>query len=65
MMYDNNLYNLMNQCVQEHKSLWRIKDHYQKDASQADDSKAFWEKMVKDKEEHIAELTELIKQHLS
>lgn len=64
MMYDNNLYNLMNQCVQEHKSLWRIKEQYVKDA-QAGNSEAFWKKMVADKEEHIAELTELIKQELS
>ena len=64
-MYDNNLYNLMNQCVQEHKSLWRIKDHYVKDASKEDDCKAFWEKMIKDKEDHIEKITALIKSHLS
>lgn len=63
-MYDNNLYNLMNQCVQEHKSLWKIKEHYINDA-QAVESESFWKKMVSDKEEHIAELTELIKQELA
>lgn len=63
MMYENNLYNLMNQCVQEHKSLWRIKEQYITDA-QAKESEAFWKKMIADKEEHIAELTELIKKEL-
>ena len=53
----------MNQCVQEHKSLWRIKDHYQKDADNTAE-KEFWGKMITDKEEHISELTELIKKHL-
>ncbi len=54
----------MNQCVQEHKSLWKIKEHYINDA-QAVESESFWKKMVSDKEEHIAELTELIKQELA
>jgi len=53
----------MNQCVQEHKSLWRIRDEYIKDAKEG--HAEFWQKMVKDKEEHIAELTELIKAELS
>lgn len=63
-MLDNHLYNLMNQLVQEHKSLWRIKDAYVKDAGDCKDCKAFWEKMVKDKEDHIEELMVLIKGHM-
>lgn len=54
----------MNQCVQEHKSLWRIKDLYVKEADN-EAEQLFWEKMIKDKEEHIEELTDLIKNHLS
>ncbi len=64
-MHDNHVYNLMNQLVQEQKSLWRIKDDYKKDAGDCGDCGAFWEKMVKDKEEHIVELTALIKKHLA
>ncbi|MBI2869378.1 MAG: hypothetical protein HYX96_06090 [Chloroflexi bacterium] len=65
-MLDNNTYNLFSQLVEEHRSLWRIKDTYKKDAS---DSRcleciAFWDRMVTDKEERIKELVGLIKEHL-
>ncbi|KYK26574.1 hypothetical protein AYK26_07375 [Euryarchaeota archaeon SM23-78] len=63
-MYDNNVYNLMLQLTQEHKSLWRIKNMYKKDAEN-DEERAFWDKLEKDKEEHIKELTELIKSRVS
>jgi len=64
-MHSNHVYNLMNQLIIEHKSLWRIKKHYLEDAGDCAGCRAFWEKMEKDKEEHIKELTELIKSHLS
>lgn len=60
-MVDNNLYNLMMQMTQEHKSLWRIKKDYLKDAKSSKELKTFWSKMVKDKEDHIKELKALIK----
>ena len=63
-MLDNHLYNLMLQMTEENKSLWRMKNHYVKDAGDCPDCKAFWEKMEKDKEEHIEELLGLIKKHL-
>jgi len=63
-MFDNHSYNLMNQLVQEHKSLWRIKNDYLEDAEGCAECVEFWEKMVADKEEHVAELTALIKDHL-
>jgi len=63
-MLDNNTYNLMAQLNEEHKSLWRIKKHYLKDSGKSKEAKAFWTKMTKDKENHIKELTVLIKQHL-
>lgn len=63
-MYDNNLYNLMNQVVQEHKSLWRIKNEYLKDAGDNDECKGYWEKLAKDKEAQVKDLTELVKKHL-
>lgn len=64
-MLDNHVYNLMAQLVEEHKSLWRIKNMYLKDAENCESCKNFWGKMVNDKESHIEELTELIKQHLT
>lgn len=63
-MFDNHIYNLMKQMVQEHKSLWRIKNHYNDDAGDCADCKAFWKKMEKDKEEHIEEISGLLKKHM-
>jgi len=64
-MLNNHVYNLLLQATQEHKSLWRIKDHYKKDAADCADCTAFWEKMEKDKEGHVVELEAMIKSHLS
>ena len=63
-MFENNLYNLMMQATQEHLSLWRIKKEYLEDASQNPEAKAFWGKMITDKEAHINELKVLIKKEL-
>ncbi|MFZ6015792.1 MAG: hypothetical protein ACOYUZ_05590 [Patescibacteria group bacterium] len=63
-MHSNHVYNLMNQLVQEHKSLWRIKKDYAKDAGSCKQCKSFWKKMIQDKEDHIKELTVMIKGHL-
>lgn len=63
-MFNNNLYNLINQLTQEHKSLWRIKNEYKKDAEDYPKCLEFWNKMERDKEQHIEELKELIKSHL-
>ena len=63
-MLDNHLYNLLLQMTTENKSLWRIRNNYKQDAGECPDCKSFWEKMDKDKEEHIAELRELIKKHI-
>ncbi len=63
-MMNNNLYNLMTQMVQEHKSLWRIKNNYVKDSAESADSQAFWQKMITDKENHIKELEALIKSNM-
>ncbi len=50
----------MHQLTQESKSLWRIKNNYQREAV-SDDEKAFWTKLETDKESHIVELRKLIK----
>lgn len=63
-MFDNHLYNLMNQLVQEHKSLWRIKNDYQNDSGDCEECQKFWKKMEKDKEDHIKELKNLIAKHM-
>lgn len=63
-MLDNHLYNLFHQLVQENKSLWRIKHHYKDDAGDCPTCKEFWDKMEKDKQDHVKELMGIIKQHM-
>lgn len=64
-MHNNHLYNLMCQLTQEEKSLWRIAKYYAKDAKSCPSCKAFWKKMKRDKEDHVKELTKLIKKHMA
>ena len=63
-MLDNHVYDLMIQLTQEHKSLWRIKNEYIKNAGDHEDCFVFWQKMQKDKEDHIEELTALVKKYI-
>lgn len=63
-MMDNHAYNLMRQLTEEHTSLWRIKNEYLKDADDCEDCKKFWNKMEEDKENHVKELSELVKKHM-
>ena len=50
-MLDNHTYNLMNQIVQEHKSIWRINKEYQKDAGDCSDCKALWKEVASTKKD--------------
>ncbi len=63
-MLPNHLYNLVHQLIQEHKSLWRIKNHYLQDSQGCEKCQEFWKKLEEDKESHISELLELIREHL-
>lgn len=63
-MMDNHVYNLMAQLTEENQSLWRIKKHYKDDAGDCEVCAGFWEKMEKDKEEHIREISGMLKEHL-
>lgn len=62
-MMENHDYNLHAQLAEESKSLWRIKNMYKKDAGDCAKCQRFWEKMEQDKEEHIAEIQQLLKEH--
>jgi len=59
-MLDNNLYNLMAQIVEEHRSLYRIKNMYKTDAKKCKECLQFWKKLEADKEDHIQEILGLI-----
>lgn len=64
-MLDNHTYNLLKQIVQEHKALWRIKNHYKDDAGDCEQCNAFWDKAENEKEAFSQELLALAKEHLS
>ncbi|KKU10633.1 MAG: hypothetical protein UX65_C0003G0016 [Parcubacteria group bacterium GW2011_GWB1_46_8] len=63
-MFDNHVYNLMLQLVEEHKALWRIKRMYKKDSGKCKACKVLWGKMEKDKLAHVKELQGMIKKHI-
>ncbi|GEM_PF-605907 len=63
-MFDDHLYNLLNQLVEEHKSLWRIKGKYKSDADQCQDCTDILERIEKRKEENIEDMKEMAKKHL-
>jgi hypothetical protein len=63
-MYDNNTYNLMRQMIEEHKMLWQIKNNYQTDAAGCSECHEFWESVIKQGEERIERLEELLKKHM-
>jgi hypothetical protein len=64
-MLTDHLYNLMTQLTQEHKSVWRMKKYYVKDAGDCVDCVKFWEKLAADKEAHIRVLEEEVKKHMA
>lgn len=63
-MLKNHLYNILLQLTQEHKSLWRIKNEYEKDSRRCKECAAFWKKLARDKEKHSKDLLNLLKKHL-
>lgn len=62
-MYDNHIYNLMSQMIEEHRSLWRLKKYYVKDAKNCKKCKELWQKLLKEKNEHIKRISEILKAH--
>jgi hypothetical protein len=63
-METNNVYNLMHQLTQESKGLWRITNNYMSEAVTPEE-KEFWTRLKADKEAHVTELRQLIKQALA
>jgi hypothetical protein len=58
--YDNNLYNLMTQLVQEQKSLWRIEHEYMLDSGSDKELKVFWAEVAEEKRLLIEDLQAII-----
>jgi hypothetical protein len=63
-MMDNHMYNLMMQMVDEHQSLYRIKNMYKKDAQNCKQCQAMWERLEKEKEDHIKQMQSILTEHL-
>jgi hypothetical protein len=63
-MLDNNTYNLMEQLINENKSLWRIKNNYKNDAADNDDLKEVWSVIEEGKQEMVKLLAEKIRNRL-
>jgi len=63
-MLDNHLYNLMMQAVDEHKSIYRIKNMYKEDAKNCKQCQALWEQLEKDKEAHIQQIQNILMNHM-
>ena len=64
-MLSDHVYNLMEQIVDESKSLWRINKTYKQEAGDCAECRAFWQKLEDEKATHIAKLEELIRRHIS
>lgn len=62
-MHNNHIYNLISQLTQEHRSLWRIKKYYLKDAGNCKKCKELWRKLHQQKEEQIKNILEVLKTH--
>ena len=62
-MYEDSLYNLMNQLLQEQKSLWRIQNFYLPQAADTEEEK-FWQDLGADKMDHVEELERMIKERM-
>lgn len=61
MILRNNVFNLMNQMVQESKSVWRIKNQYMQEAIGNDELMALWKKLESDKEAAVEEMQKILK----
>lgn len=60
---NNHDFNIMNQLLQEQKSLWRIEELYLPEADNKEDKK-LWTKLRNQKRKNVAELSEMAKKCL-
>jgi hypothetical protein len=63
-MLDNNTYNIMRQIVEEHTSLWRIKNEYLEDAAEDEGLITAWNTMAQEKENDITKLIAEVKERI-
>ena len=63
-MMDNHLYNLTSQLLQEHKSLWRMKNKYKEDSKACQACQELWDSLIQEKEANIEKLLKMVKGHM-
>jgi len=63
-MLNNHLYNLYSLITEESRTLWRLKNEYQKDSDHCEDCKKMCKELVENKEKEIDKLQEIIKKHM-
>lgn len=64
-MLDNHAYNLMSQIVEDHRSLWRIRDTYENDSGECRQCREMWKRLADSREAELNEMIDLLKAHLS
>ncbi len=63
-MLDDEVYDLMEQLVEESKSLSRIKEYYKDDSAHCEECVDIWKRLEDQKEENIKELEEILEEHM-
>jgi len=62
-MLKDHHYDLLSQLVTEHRSLWRIKKYYLKNAKGCKTCQAYFQNLIKTKSEIVENLHNLLKRH--
>lgn len=64
-MIKDHYYDLLSQLVTEHRSLWRIRKYYLKNAKTCKTCARFFKELIKEKSQTIENLNDLLKRHKS
>ena len=63
-MLDDEVYDIMEQLVEESRSLYEIKKYYKDDSAHCKKCVDVWKNLEEQKEENIEMLEELLKDHM-
>lgn len=63
-MLDDEVYDIMEQLVEESRSLYEIKKYYKDDSAHCEKCVDIWKKLEEQKEENIEMLEELLRDHM-
>ena len=64
IMLDNHTYNLMSQIVEDHRSLWRMRDMYENDSGECAECRELWKRLADSREKEVDLLVRMLKGHL-